>query len=502
MIRQFLTTYATNMYNARKNELVDKITNLTATSSNITAKVKTSTITFYKKGKEINKFIDAINEHICFNNNATQLGHTTNYLVTKKEEFEISQHVWCKVKLNGLEDVPDTNDLSYTIELFSFTLLLEDLRIFINDLVYRYQISLNNKLGTNKYFFSIHSPPVQSGHYTPLTPNLLFTLTKFETNKSLSNVFGEHLDVLKDRVNMFINNEEWYKNRGIPHTLGILLYGPPGTGKTSSIKAVANTTGRHIFNISLNKMTTKTQLHNLFYNDTIQVINTVAMKTETLTIPTCDRIYVFEDIDSLGEVFYEPEEVKKNDDDICLNSGQTSDSDIDDLYAHAKMGQGQGQGGGQGKDYQGPPNYNAYNALAESLKGGNFNFSDSRTKDPTKQTKMPTIKSPDEINIDPITTSFLLNLLDGILETPGRIIFFTTNHVEKLNKAIGRPGRIDLRIEVSYCNVNMIQDMYNFFFQTNKIFPVTSEKQLTPAMVVQTCMNNYNNPEKAYSELC
>ena len=48
----------------------------------------------------------------------------------------------------------------------------------------------------------------------------------------------------------------------------------------------------------------------------------------------------------------------------------------------------------------------------------------------------------------------------------------------------------------------MIQDMYNFFFQTNKIFPVTSEKQLTPAMVVQTCMNNYNNPEKAYSELC
>lgn len=39
-----------------------------------------------------------------------------------------------------------------------------------------------------------------------------------------------------------------------------------------------------------------------------------------------------------------------------------------------------------------------------------------------------------------LTLSFILNLLDGILETPGRILMVTTNHIEKLDKAFIRPG--------------------------------------------------------------
>lgn len=44
-----------------------------------------------------------------------------------------------------------------------------------------------------------------------------------------------------------------------------------------------------------------------------------------------------------------------------------------------------------------------------------------------------------------ITTSGLLNALDGVAARDGRILVITTNHPEKLDAALLRPGRIDMR---------------------------------------------------------
>ena len=44
----------------------------------------------------------------------------------------------------------------------------------------------------------------------------------------------------------------------------------------------------------------------------------------------------------------------------------------------------------------------------------------------------------------------LLNVLDGIVDTPGRIVVMTTNHIETLDPALIRPGRIDKRICLGY----------------------------------------------------
>ncbi|KAM3253149.1 hypothetical protein T459_06931 [Capsicum annuum] len=52
-----------------------------------------------------------------------------------------------------------------------------------------------------------------------------------------------------------------------------------------------------------------------------------------------------------------------------------------------------------------------------------------------------------------LTLSGLLNFIDGIWSACGqeRIIIFTTNHVDKLDPALIRRGRMDLHIEMSYC---------------------------------------------------
>ena len=87
--------------------------------------------------------------------------------------------------------------------------------------------------------------------------------------QSFDNVFyPEKSDIVK-RIDFFTNNKDWYKKRGIPYTMGFLFYGDPGCGKTSTIKAIANHTQRHIVSIPLNKIRTAKELLHGFYSSSM-----------------------------------------------------------------------------------------------------------------------------------------------------------------------------------------------------------------------------------------
>lgn len=61
--------------------------------------------------------------------------------------------------------------------------------------------------------------------------------------RSLSSVildYGISERIVKD-VQEFVDNQQWYTDRGIPYRRGYLLYGTPGSGKTSFITALAST---------------------------------------------------------------------------------------------------------------------------------------------------------------------------------------------------------------------------------------------------------------------
>lgn len=44
-----------------------------------------------------------------------------------------------------------------------------------------------------------------------------------------------------------------------------------------------------------------------------------------------------------------------------------------------------------------------------------------------------------------VTFSGLLNCLDGVASTEARILFMTTNYLERLDPALVRPGRVDVK---------------------------------------------------------
>ncbi|KAF9131557.1 hypothetical protein BGX30_013046 [Mortierella sp. GBA39] len=68
-----------------------------------------------------------------------------------------------------------------------------------------------------------------------------------------------------------------------------------------------------------------------------------------------------------------------------------------------------------------------------------------------------------------VTFSGLLNALDGVASSEGRIIFMTTNHIEILDAALIRPGRVDLREYVGDATPAQIRKMFKRFYELEDV---------------------------------
>ncbi len=60
--------------------------------------------------------------------------------------------------------------------------------------------------------------------------------------------------------------------------------------------------------------------------------------------------------------------------------------------------------------------------------------------------------------------SGILNALDGISISHGRVVIMTTNHIEKLDAALLRPGRIDVKLELGYVTGEVFDGFAEAFF--------------------------------------
>jgi len=58
----------------------------------------------------------------------------------------------------------------------------------------------------------------------------------------------------------------------------------------------------------------------------------------------------------------------------------------------------------------------------------------------------------------------LLNAIDGVAAGEGRILFLTTNHPEKLDPALIRPGRCDIRKTIGHPDYTQILRLWNRFY--------------------------------------
>lgn len=67
--------------------------------------------------------------------------------------------------------------------------------------------------------------------------------------------------------------------------------------------------------------------------------------------------------------------------------------------------------------------------------------------------------------LDQLNLTGILNVLDGVVDTPGRIVIMTTNHPEMLDPALIRPGRIDKKLHLGYMAGLDVIEMLEHYFQ-------------------------------------
>ena len=106
---------------------------------------------------------------------------------------------------------------------------------------------------------------------------------------------------------------------------------------------------------------------------------------------------------------------------------------------------------------------------------------------------------------DPITLDDILNLWDGLLETPGRILIISSNHYEKLDPALTRPGRIDITLELSYVSRKTFSEIFTHLFE-EKInasqLKRVPDKKYTPAEIMNMYISSNYNKDDFLSRVC
>ena len=187
--------------------------------------------------------------------------------------------------------------------------------------------------------------------------------TSYKDKKCTEYFVYSRKNELIETVRSFYEKQDWYRDRGLAHKMGILLYGKPGTGKSTLISVIASELNLAVYYLNLSDQTV--------VRDLISLVSKIGPNS----------IILIEDID-------------------CMNL----------------------------------------------------------TKDRRKES--------DATNSEHLST--LLNVLDGVNSSNGVIYFLTTNYIDRIDKALIRPGRIHLQIEMKNFGYDQIKEMFNLFYDPDQ----------------------------------
>lgn len=400
------------------------------------------------------------------------------YMINTEDPIEVAPGIYFELLDKHAQADPKTGLMQkITYRLYSDDNGIRELKDYVRKCRQEYEATRNNKLGNEVFFFDQITTKDSAK-----SAALSFDKKKFETNRTFDNVFFEEKSVVEKRVRHFMgkaganSGPAWYAKRGIPYTLGFMFHGPPGCGKSSTIKAIANITGRHVINVRLSDIHTNTQLKNLFYNPVLQVLNPETAQLEKFTVPTHQRFYVIEDIDCMTDL------IRRRD---------VPESDVEDEPRR-----------------KAPPKKSKKEPAKESTKEPEIDSDEEleRWRDDALAGERADMRKEvdEEFEADRITKDSMFNILDGTLEIPDRMIAITTNFPDVIDEALIRPGRIDMIVHFKKATRQVMLAQFEAFYEQRfdlADFEKVRDYRVSQAQVNQVMFKNFDLPKNAIEEL-
>jgi chaperone BCS1 len=326
---------------------------------------------------------------------------------------------------------------------------------FVDKAYATYLAMASRKNKNRRFMLTLSSKPLASNSEENKGKSLSYTKYNLADEKTFQSLFIPQKTELLRLLEDFTQKRGKFAIKGFPQKLGILLHGPPGTGKTSLIKAIAQQTGRHIVSIPLKRIKTNQELMELMYSGQFAV----AGEDLPLKLNFSKIIFTLEDVDAASDI------VKQRASDALLP-----------MSAFTKIRRRK-----QDKANEATESDDEDDQLTSSKK--------DKDKDSSLIGPFKFMEPDDELDL-----AGLLNALDGVLDSPGRIVVMTTNHPDKLDPALIRPGRINMKLHLGLLRVTEAAQMIEHYFVTKLsedqkallegIFP---DQVLSPAELEELC---------------
>ena len=243
-------------------------------------------------------------------------------------------------------------------------------------------------------------------------------------------------EMLVEDARDFLRSEKWYADRGIPFRRGYLLHGVPGSGKSSLIHALAGQLQLDIYVVSLSA----------------SWISDNTLTTLMGRVPArC--VLLLEDLDAafVRSTTREDDDGNSENDDDKGSSGAAGTTDSFPSFTSGFSSSSSGSSGGFSS---------AYGYTTSRSKRNRYGRSDGLS------------------DMNTLSLSGLLNALDGVAASEGRLLFATTNHLERLDPALCRPGRMDVWVEFKNASRWQAEALFRNFFPSEEEEEPLSEEEI------------------------